>query len=181
MLSVIQFEFVNPNPVDTPSVTIMELLESKVSLEDGYWQLFTEPEELTLLNINMSSKFKLPLPNEKGSPWTLWLTLSKELSIEGRVVTSFPVLFGDISGLKDFFNFLIVFVIGSSQAKFYQYDLLKTFFRYGNPDCEDGIGKDLPGMTQNVSKTHKKFSKLNLSLFEKFKLMLLSFCLSKRS
>ena len=39
-------------------------------------------------------------------------------------------MFGDIVGLRDFFNFLIVFVIGGMQSKFYKFDMLKTFFRY---------------------------------------------------
>ena len=62
------------------------------------------------------------MPTEDNSPFTMWFNLGKTISIEGRVVKSFPELFGDITGLKDFFNFIIVFVIGRFQAKFYSFD-----------------------------------------------------------
>jgi len=61
---------------------------------------------------------------------TMWFALGREVSIESRVVTSFPAMFGEIVGLRDFFNFIIIFVIGGMQSKFYQFDMLKTFFRY---------------------------------------------------
>ena len=53
---------------------------------------------------------------------TIWVDLSKEVKKEGRQVTSFPSLFGDISGLKDFFNFLIILTISGAQAKMYHFN-----------------------------------------------------------
>ena len=53
---------------------------------------------------------------------TYWLSLGKTISMEGRRVTSFPALFGYVTGLNDFISFLIVLVIGSSQAKAYHYN-----------------------------------------------------------
>ena len=88
------------------------------------WQIFSEPHDLTLLNVDLLSRFELPLPNEAGSPLTYWVDLSKEVYKESRQVTSFPSLFGDISGLKDFLNFLIIFAIGGSSANLYQFDQL---------------------------------------------------------
>ena len=77
---------------------------------------------ITLLNLDKQSKLELPMPNEPGSMLSYWFELGQKMSIEGRQVTSFPVLFGDISGLKDFFNFFIILVIGGSQARMYDYN-----------------------------------------------------------
>ena len=57
----------------------------------------------------------MPMPGESNSARTYLFDLGQEVRIEGRQVISFPALFGDISGLKDFFNFLIFFIIGGLQ------------------------------------------------------------------
>ena len=91
-------------------------------------------------------------------------------------MTSFPSLFGDISGLKDFINFLIFFVIGGLQTKMYHFDQLRTSFRYNF----DG-GNERPDESMDVAKSRIKFTKLNMSLLDKLKFSLLfDFCLSKR-
>ena len=77
------------------------LIESRISLEVSVWQIFSEAEEFSLLNVDRLSKTQYPFPNEAGSPLTYWFDLSKIVYKEGRKVTSFPSLFGDISGLKD--------------------------------------------------------------------------------
>lgn len=66
-------------------------------------------------------------------------------------MTSFPQLFGDISGLKDFLNFFIVLVISSMQAKMYGFSQLRTFFRYsgvaavGLPQDDDDFDGAIQG------------------------------------
>ena len=97
-------------------------IESQIELQDSLWQIFSEPEEITLMNIDRLSFIQLPIANEVGSFQTIWVDLSKEVKKEGRQVTSFPSLFGDISGLKDFFNFLIILTISGAQAKMYQFN-----------------------------------------------------------
>ena len=92
-------------------------------------------------------------------------------------MTSFPVLFGDISGLKDFFNFLIVLAIGSFQTKMYHFSQLRTFFRYNLQEENERLGEDL-----DVAKSRSQFTKLNMDLREKLKFSLLfKFCLSRRA
>ena len=104
-------------------------------MQDSYLQLFSSSEkDLTLLNIDPYSEIEIPLASEDKSTFTLWINLGNEVSIEGRVVTSFPQLFGDLTGLHDFFNFLIVILLGNSRVRFYNYDRLKTFFRYSGSD-----------------------------------------------
>ena len=39
------------------SVDVYDLLESQVEIEDSTFQLFTEAEELTLLNLDPQSRF----------------------------------------------------------------------------------------------------------------------------
>ena len=77
---------------------------------------------MTLLNVDRLSRIEIPFPNEEGSPVTYWFDLSKEIYRESRQVTSFPSLFGDISGLKDFFNFMIILAIASPTAKMYHFN-----------------------------------------------------------
>ena len=55
----------------------MAFIETRVELEDSLWQIFSEPEELTLLNIDNLSRIVLPLHNEPGSPLTYWFDLSQ--------------------------------------------------------------------------------------------------------
>ena len=91
-------------------------------------------------------------------------------------MTSFPSLFGDISGLKDFFNFFIVFAIGGLQTKIYHFSQLRTYFRY-NMEGE----RERPGEGMDVAKSRTNFTKLNFNLLDKLKFALLfDFCLSKR-
>ena len=86
--------------------------ETQIELEDSLLQLFSEPEEITFLNVDKHSKGSIGVNLEPNIALEYWFDLGQEIRIEGRQVTSFPVLFGDISGLKDFFNFFIVFCIG---------------------------------------------------------------------
>lgn len=72
---------------------------------------------------------------EDNSPFTIWFALGYSLNIQDRTVKSFPVLFGDISGLKDFFNFFVFFLIGGIQTKLYNNSRLKSFFRFTTPDA----------------------------------------------
>ena len=72
------------------SLDIYDLLESRVEIEDSTFQLFTEPEELTLLNIDSNSRFEFAVSPEDDSPYTVWINVGKTVSIEGRVVKSFP-------------------------------------------------------------------------------------------
>ena len=128
------------------------------------------------MNIDRLSLLQLPIPNEEGSPLTFWIDLSKEVNIEGRQVTSFPSLFGDISGLKDFFNFLILLLIGGAQAKMYHFNQLRTFFRY-NARSES----ERPASVTDIAKSRDRFTKLKLTLIDKLKFSLYSFCLSRGS
>ena len=106
----------------SPPALRFTFIESQIELEHSLWQIFSEPEEITLLNIDPLSKTELPIRGPDDSYSTYLLDLSKIVKIEKRQVTSFPSLFGDITGLKDFFNFLIVIAIGGSQAKMYHFN-----------------------------------------------------------
>lgn len=110
---------------------MFELIESRISLQDSLLQLFSEPEELKLINVDLTSELKITLPPEHDSHFTYWLTLGKKVSVESRVVTSFPALFGDIVGLRDFFNFIITLLIGSMQTRIFKYDMLSSLFSVG--------------------------------------------------
>ena len=87
--------------------------------------------------------------------------MGKEIKIEGRQVVSFPALFGEISGMKDFLNFLIFFVIGGLQKKAFQFDLSKTFFRFNF--SKNASTNEL----ESLAKKRKKYSELDLSFSKK--------------
>ena len=164
-------------PLQDGNVIKMSFVETRIELEDSLWQIFSEPREISLMNVDALSRLELPLPNEPGSPLTFWFDMSKQVQKESRQVTSFPSLFGDISGLKDFFNFLIVLAIGGFQTKMYRFSQLRTFFRYS-----DGNESVRPGESMDVVKSRGRFTKLHLSLLDKLKYSLLyDFCLSRRS
>ena len=128
MLISLNFRSLEPYPTSSNKINYLDVTESRVTLQDSYFQLFSDSEEqLTLLNIDPRSEIQVPLPTEH--PFTLWISLGNEVVIEGRVVTSFPQLFGDVTGLKDFFNFLIVILLGSSPTRYFNYESIKTFFR----------------------------------------------------
>ena len=55
----------------------LSFVETQVELEDSLWQIFSEPKEITLMNVDPLQRIVLPIPNEKGSPLTYWLDLSK--------------------------------------------------------------------------------------------------------
>ena len=88
LLMGVNYLFLENKPATT--VVIYDLVESQVALEDNTFQLFTEPEELTLLNIDSNSRFEFALAPEDDSPYTVWINVGKTVSIEGRVVKSFP-------------------------------------------------------------------------------------------
>ena len=71
-------------------VVKFSLVETEIELEDSLWQIFSEPLEIQLLNLDRVSRTEFPVPNQVGSPVTYWLDLSKELYKESRQVTIFP-------------------------------------------------------------------------------------------
>ena len=88
LLMGINYRFLENKPATT--VDIYDLIEAQVELEDNTFQLFTEPETLTLLNIDSNSRFEFAVSPEDESPYTVWINVGKTVSIEGRVVKSFP-------------------------------------------------------------------------------------------
>ena len=88
LLMGINYRFLENKPATT--VDIYDLIEAQVELEDNTFQLFTEPETLTLLNIDSNSRFEFAVSPEDNSPYTVWINVGKTVSIEGRVVKSFP-------------------------------------------------------------------------------------------
>ena len=148
-------------------------VESQITLEDSLWQIFSEPQEITLLNIDLLLRTEFTMP-DMTSHLTYYFDLSKEVYREGRQVTSFPSLFGDISGLRDFFNFLIMLAISSSQTKMFQFNLLRTFFRYNTRQEHQNPEPDL-----DIQRSRKRFTRLDLGLVQKLRYSLYSFCLSK--
>ena len=91
LLSQVSYRELDPFPEGGQnSIEIYDMIESRVTLEDSTFQIFTEPQELTLLNIDKHSKFDFAMPTEDNSPFTIWFHLGKQVSIEGRVVKSFP-------------------------------------------------------------------------------------------
>jgi hypothetical protein len=67
---------------------------------------------------------------------TYLFDLAFEIKIQKRIVNTLPNLFGAITGVEAFFEFLIVIFIGTTPAKLYLFDRLKSFFLQ-NPDGEN--------------------------------------------
>lgn len=118
--------------------------------------------------MNPQDKLKLALAPEDESPFTLWLTLGTTVSVESRVVTSLPALFGEIVGLRDFFNFIIVLAIGSSQAKMFKFDMLTTFFRYEpfNQVKHPNESKMQARQTGSIQMDRNQFKRFDFSIFD---------------
>ena len=93
-----------------------------------------------MLNFDEESiSFGGDLENDKIL-FTYLFDLAFEIKIQKRVVNTLPNLFGAITGVEAFFEFLIVIFIGATPAKNYLFDRISTFFLQ-NPDADSQTGK----------------------------------------
>ena len=68
----LSYRNLDPYPVGgQKTVEVYDMIESRVELEDSTFQIFTAPQELTLLNIDPHSKIDFALPPEDNSPFTM--------------------------------------------------------------------------------------------------------------
>ena len=82
----------------------------------------TDEVEFSLLNLDKSSKPTqisiAAIPNAAdGALFRMQISLSQEIRIEKRVVTSLSSIFGDFFGLYEVFSTIAVIFIGSIPAK----------------------------------------------------------------
>ena len=82
-ITVGDIEAVPLQPQDGTPIKL-SFVETRVELEDSLWQIFSEPKEITLMNVDRHERIVLPLKNEPGSPFTYWFDLSKEIKKESR-------------------------------------------------------------------------------------------------
>lgn len=85
-----------------------------MALEDSLYQILTEPQEFSMLNLDRLTRFEIPLQDKSGDVLhAVNIDLDGNIQIEQRVVTSLPSFFGEIGGLRDFFQQTILLLIGS--------------------------------------------------------------------
>jgi len=107
---------------------------TEVSLQDRIWQLFTEPEEFTMLNFDTES-FKQSgastLPTDKPNYYSLVIERNALKKIQKRVVYDLLTMFGDIGGIQDFIYLTFSFLVGTFNAKSFDIRKVQTLFRFG--------------------------------------------------
>ena len=97
---------------------------------DNVLQIYSEPTEFSLLNVDKNSYREMPIMSS-GEDLLLGfiIDLSNEISIEKRIVTNFPSLFGDIFGLYELMATIAIFIVGSIPAKLHLQDQVKALYR----------------------------------------------------
>ena len=50
-------------PIEDGHVMKYSYIESQIELQDSLWQIFSEPKEITLMNVDRLSFIQLPIPN----------------------------------------------------------------------------------------------------------------------
>ena len=111
-------------------------VEYRISLLDDLFQVLTNAQTFTFLNFDDSTiEDNGDLEDDKVL-LTYLFDLAFEIKIQKRIVNTLPNLFGAITGVEAFFEFLIVIFIGATPAKLYLFDRLKSFFLQ-NPDGEN--------------------------------------------
>ena len=73
----------------------------------------TEPHEISLLNLDTTVSRTKPDLFARKAKLVISFTISQQIKIEKRKVTSLPGLFGDLGGLYEFLATIIVVAIGS--------------------------------------------------------------------
>ena len=72
--------------------------------------MWSEPSKFELLNLD-SDYLEVNYPERKNYLALFRFGLSQEVRVERRKVLSFPVLFGDALGMKEFFTVFLGFVL----------------------------------------------------------------------
>ena len=99
------------------------MIEHQIALEDSLIQIMTEPEEFSLLNLDMNSYIYFQRNNLPEAVFTQYrFDLSQKIIIEKRQVTSLPTLFGDLGGLYEFIATIAITLIARIQAKSFAFD-----------------------------------------------------------
>ena len=106
-----------------PKVHFYSFIEHQISLEDSLIQILTEPEEFSLLNLDLNSHFVIDFDYMPEEVFTQYrFDLSQRIIIEKRQVTSLPTLFGDLGGLYEFIATIVITLIARIQAKSFAFD-----------------------------------------------------------
>ena len=115
-------------------------VEYRISLLDDLFQVLTDAQTFTVLNFDETSiEFSGDLEDD-NILFTYLFDLDFEIKIQKRIVNTLPDLFGSITGVEAFFEFLIVIFIGATPAKNYLFDRIASFFLQ-NPDVDSQEGK----------------------------------------
>jgi len=113
-----------------------------------------------MLNLDRLSGLDIPFPPEEGARHAYYIDLSTEIRVEKREVLSLPSLFGEIGGLNDFLATIIVFLIGTFQAKAFSFDRMTYLFRVSINDGPSILKAD--ASSGDVSNQRKSFLVLKL-------------------
>ena len=93
-------------------------------------QIMTEPEEISLLNVDKNSYIDLEWKSMPSDSLTHYrFDMSQTIKIEHRKVLSIPSLFGELGGLYEFLATIIVTLIGGIQSKFFAFDKVESLFK----------------------------------------------------
>ena len=132
----------------------------------------TDPVELTLLNLDTTSKQELITPRgQYGDDYLLFsmdIYLGNKISVEKRVVTSFVSLFGELGGLYEFMATGIVYLISRYRSSSFTMAQVQTLFRWPAHDrsvariIPVGVGERPP--LQDLTRRKKVFGRILMSL-----------------
>ena len=145
-------------------------MEHKVILQDSLMQILTEPEELTILNLDESrqptSKNKL----DDNIIMHCFFDLSKKIQVEKRIVTSLPQLFGDLGGLYGALATISLLLISRYQRGTFSLHHIESQYRLPPKSREfNKLFNALRGVNfqNNLTLRPRVFKEINLGLLEK--------------
>ena len=109
---------------------VFSYVEHRVSLQDSLIQLFSDPEEFSLLIIDKSEVTTGKILGDLGDLFFEFrFDLSTKIQIEKRQVTSFPTLFGNLGGIYSFFATMVLCVINRYQTGAYGLHQVNSLFK----------------------------------------------------
>ena len=97
---------ITPSAIGKESLRI-RIVEHQVSLQDSLFQLLTESEDFSMLNLSTQNLYQMNMDLSKDAYFTFIIDLSQEIRIEKRTVIDFLNLFGEIGGFKEVLILLI--------------------------------------------------------------------------
>ena len=104
-------------------------VETRVQLADSLFQLFDEPRDFSILNLDKASKNVAKFPRRGNILSEFVFDLSNNIRIEKRQVRSIPELLAELGGLYQTFAIMCIFLIDRYRSKFFNIQKVKDNFK----------------------------------------------------